>query len=285
MAGNYPDPSTWRMSYDKDGTAGLIVFPSGQVVDMTTGQLQAMNNEASDSTLIGTGSTGQYDQYCCLIFPEKRDIDYIFLKARYSLTSIETSVNTTNGIDGTWVTYSGGLPNISTALNLWRTGGTASTVLAVKAIRFRLGGSAPWTPDIEALHIWGEIAPAEQKDRLVFWNVTSDTKMSPATLDFGDVPRSSSADKVVRVKNISPTKQANNIRVSFDILTDASSGPSVPAQHTLSYSGGAFIAQVNIGALGPGAISGPITIRRVTPSNAQYGQFAPRVNAIADSWT
>lgn len=283
MAGNYPDPSTWRMAYDKDGTAGLLVYPSGKIVDLTTAQLQAMNDEAAGG--VDFGAIGEYDQWCCLIFPEKRDIDYVFLKAQYSISSMETSVNTTNGIDGTWVTYSGTLPTISAALANWRTAGVSSTVLAVKAVRFRLGGSSPWPPNIVALHVWGEIAPSVSPDRLVFWNAGSDTKMNPATLDFGDVPRSSSMDRVVRLKNISPTKSANNVRVSFDILTDATTGPSVPAQHTLSINGGPFIAQVNLGTINPGGISVPITVRRVTPSNAQYGLFAPRLNAAADTWT
>jgi hypothetical protein len=136
---------------------------------------------------------------------------------------------------------------------------------------------------VVSLHVWGEIAPAENPNRLIFWHPTNNEKMPPQWLDWGDVPRSSSGDVLVRVKNNSGTLAANNVRVSFDILSDGA--PSVPAQHTASYGGGSFTAQPNIGTLAPGAISGAITIRRITPSNAQYGLFAPRVSAVADTWT
>jgi hypothetical protein len=212
-------------------------------------------------------------------------VDAIFIAGLYGLVSIQWSLNTTNGVDGTWTTIAGPY-SFGNDETVWRTGTMAETVLAVKALRFRLNGSSPWSWSVKSLHVWGEIAPAETPDRLVFWNAGSDTKMDPVTLDWGDAPRSSSADRVVRVKNISPTKSAVNVRVSFDILTDATSpAPSVPAQYTASYGGGSFLAQVNIGTLAPGAISGPITLRRITPSNAQYGLFAPRVSAVADSWT
>jgi hypothetical protein len=89
---------------------------------------------------------------------------------------------------------------------------------------------------------------------------------------------------VVRVKNVSPTKTAANVRVSFDIVTD-SAAPSVPGQFFVSFGGGAFLSQVNVGTLAPGAISGPITVRRVTPSNAQLGLWLPRISAVADSMT
>jgi hypothetical protein len=271
------------MALDRDGTSWLVVNPGGGVTDVSAANVIKMSNENEDG--FDLAGIGEYDRYLALIFPEKRDVDAIFIKAQYSLSTIETSTNTTNGQDGTWSTVPGPY-TINSAVSAWRTALMAETILAVKAVRFRLGGSAPWPPSVSVLHIWGEIAPAETPDRLVFWNAGSDTKMDPVTLDYGDAPRSSSADRVVRVKNISPTKSAVNVRVSFDILTDATApAPSVPAQFTASYNGGSFLAQVNIGTLAPGAISGPITLRRITPSNAQYGLFAPRVSAVADSWT
>ena len=282
MAGNYPDPTSWRMALDRDGTAWLDVRDTGQVIDIGASSIAAMSNEGGGS--YGPAELG-VSGYLVLIFPEKRDVDAIFIAAQYSLSTIQYSLNSTNGVDGTWTTIPGPY-TMGTLETAWRTGTMAETVLAVKALRFRLNGSSPWSWGVFSLHVWGEIAPAETPDRLVFWNAGSNTKMDPATLDWGDVPRSSSADRVVRIKNISATKSAVNIRVSFDILTDATSpAPSVPAQFTASYNGGAFLAQVNIGTLAPGAISGPITLRRVTPSNAQYGLFAPRASAVADSWT
>ena len=75
---------------------------------------------------------------------------------------------------------------------------------------------------------------------------------------------------------------AGSTRVAMEVLTDAS--PSVPAQHTLSYAGGSFLAQVNIGDLAPGAISGPVTMRRVTPTDAALGLWTFRVFAESTDW-
>ncbi len=58
----------------------------------------------------------------------------------------------------------------------------------------------------------------------------------------------------------------------------------MPGQHLLSYGGGSFLAQGNVGDLAPGAISGPVTLRRVLQSNAQLGVFAFRVFAEPDAW-
>jgi hypothetical protein len=267
------------MALDRDGTAWLDVRDTGQVIDIPTNGITGMSNEAGGSY----GPTElQISSKLVLIFPEKRDVDAIFIAGLYGLTSIQYSLDSTNGVDGIWSTIAGPY-SFGNDETVWRTGTMAETVLAVKALRFAMQGTSPWSWSVKALHVWGEIAPGENPNRLVFWNAGSDSKMDPATLDWGDVPRSSSADKIVRLKNMSSTSTANNVRVSFDILTDGS--PSVPAQHLASYGGGAFLSQVNIGSLGPGAISGPITLRRVTPSNAQYGLFAPRVSAVADSWT
>jgi hypothetical protein len=216
-----------------------------------------------------------------VIFPELRDLDaYLLITNVSTINLVQTSTNTTNGQDGTWTTIASNYAT-QTSTATWRTAITAGTALAVLAIRFYLNnGSSSWT--LRSVHLYGEPAPGSNPDRLVFWDAVADNKMPPATLDWGNVPRSSSDDRTVRVKNLSATKTASNVRVSFDILNDGT--PTVPGQHLVSYGGGAFLAQVNLGTLAPGAISGPITVRRVTPSSAQLGLFAPRISAVADTF-
>jgi hypothetical protein len=284
MAGNYPDPSTWRMALDRDGSTFTVGLNAGPISTISATDIQNANDETQATAAAAYGT--QVD-FFAVVFPEKRDIDGFFFNALVggggsgATVDVQTSTNTTNGQDGTWTAFVSAY-NYKAVAPVWRSSVVAGTALAVKGIRW-VGFSAGNTFAIRALHLYGEIAPGENPDRLVFWSATADEKMPPATLDWGDVPRSSSADRIVRVKNISGTHTANNVRVSFDILTDGT--PSVPAQHLVSYGGGAFLAQVNLGSLGPGAISGPITLRRVTPSNAVLGLFAPRASAVADSWT
>jgi hypothetical protein len=131
--------------------------------------------------------------------------------------------------------------------------------------------------------IYGEPAPGQNPNRLELWHPTLDEKLPPAFFDWGDVPRSSSADRSFRVKNLSAVQTARSTRVAMEILTD-SPAPSVVAQHTLSFGGGSFVPQVNIGDLAPGAISPAVTLRRVTPSNAVLSLWSFRVFAESTDW-
>jgi hypothetical protein len=133
------------------------------------------------------------------------------------------------------------------------------------------------------LHLYGEIAPGQNPHRLDLWHPTLDERLTPAYFDWGDVPRSSSADRLFRVKNLSPSQTANDVRVAMETASDTT--PSVAAQHTLSYGGGSFLAQVNIGDVAPGAISGPVTLRRITASDATLGLWTFRVFAESTDWS
>jgi hypothetical protein len=127
------------------------------------------------------------------------------------------------------------------------------------------------------VHLYGEPAPGENPNRLALWHPTLDQRVTPAYFDWGNVPRSSSADRLFRVKNVSSTLTASSVRVAMEALTDTT--PSVPGQHSISSDGTTFLAQVNIGSLSPGAISGPLTLRRVIPSNAVLSLWSFRVFA------
>lgn len=281
MAGNYADPTSWMMALDRDGSVMTEYSPSaGLVYEIPNSGIVGVTKTASTVPLV----PHLKDAWWCIIFPELRDIDAYFLADNFDgfdQGQIQTSVNTTNGMDGTWTTLASAL-TYPTSVTTWRTAIRAETALGVKGVRF-------WTPgsgngifsNLRALHLYGEVSPGSP-DRLAFWSATADQKMSPATPDWGDVPRSSSDDFQVRVKNLSGTKTAGNVRVSFDTITDTT--PSVPSQHMASLDGVTFFAQVNIGSLAPGAISAPVTIRRVTPSNAILGLWALRMSAVPDTW-
>jgi hypothetical protein len=77
--------------------------------------------------------------------------------------------------------------------------------------------------------------------------------------------------------------QANTVTVSVDAPTDAA--PSVAAQHTLSDDGVNFSSSLNLGNLAADAISGVLTLRRTTPSNAAIGPWTARLLAQAASWS
>jgi hypothetical protein len=293
IAGAYPDPPSYRMAYDKDGTI-VVSSLAGAITQQSAGTITQLNDESDNSN----GPTINCD-WLAFIFPEKRDIDGFFVAMQRAvggsiIDKVEVSNNTTTGADGTWTqiqaqyTITGGIavnPNYRTDVKM-------VSSLGIRAIRFTPGargvsgsgaGSGNWT--WPAVHLYGSISPGENPHRLALWNPTSDVRVSAAWFDWGDCPRGSSADKTFRVKNISSAQTANTITVSVDVLTDATGGaPPVGGQHTLSTDGTTFTATISIGNLAPGAMSGVLTIRRNTPSNAQLGVWAFRVQAAAATW-
>lgn len=283
MPGNYPAVPSWRMAYDRDGTIAVNIGTQNIITQLTPAQVVAINDET-----VSQYGLGGYQRGMCLIFPELRDVDGYFVNAgvdyNAGVTPVEVSTNTTNGVDGTWTqigSYTDAV-DISPQINPgYRSGIRSATALAVRAIRFR----SPTNQYLytAAFHVYGEIAPGENTSRLVLWHPTLDQRLTPAYFDWGDTPRSSSGDKTFRVKNVSPSQTGNSIRVAMDVLSDTT--PSVPGQHSLSSDGTTFVAQVNIGALAPGALSGVVTLRRVTPSNAVLGLWTHRVYAEAGSWS
>lgn len=278
MAGNYPDAPSWRMAIDRDGTQGYLISSANVVTQLSAAQMQYLNDETTSSVAVA--------DRLMLIFPELRDIDAYFVAADGTSSFaasyvVEVSANTTNGLDGTWTQIgSSTTANSDPVVPQYRSSVVSVTQLAKRAIRVR-GTSV--LDSVRAFHVYGEMAPSENPDRLALWHPTLDERVTPAYFDWGNTPRSSSGDLLFRVKNLSSTLTAASVRVAMEALTDGT--PSVPGQHSLSFGGGSFLAQVNVGDLSPGAISGVVTLRRITPSNAQLGLFAFRVFSEANAWS
>lgn len=280
MAGNYPDSPSWRMAYDRDGTQVFKIDSSNVITQYASGTLVTLNDEGDGG--IAVQSTNSSNSIVW-IFPELRDLDgFLNIGGGGASMTVSVSADTTNGLDGTWSTISTAGYTTGAVKPQYRTAITSTTVLAIKAFKIRgvTGASNTW--NLNAVHLYGEPVPGANPNRLELWHPTLDEKLTPAFFDWGDVPRSSSADRTFRVKNLSGSMTAGAVRVAMESLTDTT--PSVPAQHTLSYAGGSFLAQVNIGDLSPGAISGPLTLRRVTPSNAVLSLWSFRVFAESTAW-
>jgi hypothetical protein len=245
--------------------------------------MQDLNNEVRVHNEISPG-------YTTLIFPELRDIIgyYVRFEGQVGTNSlgIWTSLNTTNGADGTW-TNQGNWVNGSATVASMRTAIQAVNFLGIKAIAFGGQPSGGWW-EHSVLHVYGTIATGQTPDRLRFWHPTLDealddnTSADGAWLDFGDATRSTTADKTFRIKNNSSTLTANGINLTTAALTDAS--PTLPAQFTYS-DGGAFSTSLGVGNLAPNTLSAVITIRRTTPSNAALSLWTARVTADPTSWS
>ena len=288
MAGNYPDVPSWRMAYDRDGTA-LVMWTTGSPSQLDHATLVSLNDESGSSlNMMGTSGT----EWFAFLFPEPRDLDafLIFITWASQTTtagSIQVSEDTTNGVDGTWTSYSADqYPTTVWNGTNYRTGIVSATALAIRGFRFRVTHSGVGSKGyyVQLVHLFGEIAPDENPNRLALWHPTLDQRVVPAYFDWGDVPRSSSLDRGFRVKNLSDVLTANSVRVAMEALTDPT--PSWVGQHTLSSDGGTtFLSQVNIGNLAPGAVSSEVILRRNVLSDAVLSLKAHRVFAEANSWS
>lgn len=212
-----------------------------------------------------------------------RDIVGFFLKHNFgqwgSWDRVFTSVDTTNGADGTW-TDRGAMGSVSHFRTI-----TALVVSGVKGIRFRWSSSSTDNGGryVGLLHVYGSIPAASAPDRLTLWHPTLNQELAGSALDFGDVPKLSILTIPFRVKNNSSTLTANTITLSVEAVNDTS--PTVVSVETLSFNGSEYASTQNIGTLAAGAISNICTLKLSPGSSATLGPWRQRVKALASSWS
>lgn len=286
MAGTYPDVPAPRMPYDRDGTIGFSFLTNlTSIVTLTNADLIGMNDEniATNGNLSGSSS-----RWVCLIFPELRDIVALTItnasNGSNGVNNVEVSSNSTNGIDGTWTSLTTNFSDAAATGPAYRTDIRSHVANGVKAIRALNSVSGASTNcRVGTFHIYG--TKNAVSDRLEFWHPTLDQSLNltPAHLDWGDVARSTSATRTVRLKNLSGSLTAGSITVGMEALYDAS--PSMISQHTFDYNGNGFGATATIPSLGPGQVSGTITIQQNISSSAALSVWEQRVYANASTWT
>lgn len=299
MAGFYADPPGLRFNLSLDGTRAFLLNSGKTVTTETPAILPPLDDTDSDSYTIDSGTYmtgGATRGFVAFIFPEKRDLTHWWLgmtNGYAGLFAVETSVNSTDGLDGTWTTYQATTPSGLTRDSItpsFRTSfHTLSPAIAgVTGVRFPYGSTANngnnnYVLAFQAFHVYGNYSTGENPDRLRFWHQTADQEVTGGHFDFGDIIQGGQGTKQFRVKNNSATKTANGVTVTKDspsFNTEMASGLK------LSLDQSTWADQVSLGALAPGALSSVIHIRRTvglseTPSIPKMG----RLTADATSWT
>jgi hypothetical protein len=294
MAGSYPDIPANRMLLDRDGST-LFTLKAEALTALDPEQVKILANESADDL----GATTDVQAYL-LAFPEGRDVSALhlgFVQADandWVDVTIHGSRDTSDGFDGIWSElYPSNRVQQGTTIGWWGhvalgdyrryirviPPATGLRALAV-VVDPKIPGSTSWR--LRSLHCFGVTAYEANPHRLEIWHPWLNQRVPGGHFDWGNAPFSSSAEKSFRVANLSYSKTARSIVVTVDALTDAT--PSVPPQMYLSYADSPFTASVTIPQLAPGARSGVVTIRRVTPVNAAPGPWAQRVLAGAGTW-
>lgn len=277
MAGSYPNVPTNRIAYDIDGTVGLYIDSSGSSSQLSSGTVAALNNEAGGA---GINSPFNAVRKVCLLFPQAVDLTGLYVRYTYTWDGQEWSTDTTNGVDGTW-SYFSFSPNGGSISPSYRTAIQSVNLAGAKGIRF---AQHSWSYDgiLYQIHTYGRPSAGQTLDALQTWHPTLDQRVNGSFFDWGDAPRSSTEDRVFRIKNLSDTYTANDVVVSVQSLTDTT--PSFAGSFLFS-TGGSFTSTVTIPIIYPNGVSNQITVRRVTPSNAVLSIWAARMKAEATTWT
>jgi hypothetical protein len=265
MAGSYLDPPGHRMAYDRDGSAVFY----GSTAMTTQSYIERLNNETNQQWGGPNGVT------VGVIFPELRDVVAVIGDLRNSgLSSFSTSVDTTNGTDGTWVGRGNPGNKFKYAPN-YRTPSLVNWP-GVKAVRMSPvdSGKQVW-----GLHIYG--TPSASDKHLDFFDTASVARVTSVFFDLGDVTLGATITREFRIKNRSAILTANGVVLRATALTDSS--PTYAGQWEFSTDGATFFTTVNLGDLAPGAVSGIVTARIIPQSG--IGLWAQRLHAEATSWT
>ena len=284
------------MPYDNDGTVvvsiaqglpqtyGPTTYPSGA-------QKIALNGYAvlTASTYGPWGAVMLNPSFALWwFFPETREVTAMFIGYISSNgpndALLEGSVNSTNGLDGTWETpsYTGlfpAAPGSAIQIDSWRTGIKAiSFTGGKKAIRIKgsVGGGGGSNVTGTVIHIYGEKTAGQTPDDLIYINHDDTPGVEfAAPEDFGDRPLATTLTRQFRLKNVSATKTANTINIQCN-----------DADFAISTNGTTWVTTIDITSLAAGAESATMYIRNTTPAvgNVLGPRFA-RIVTTVGSWT
>lgn len=305
MAGSYPDAPGRQMAWDDDGTVAYSFScefdadkadadpeaPGAELTPTVMGNLNKAFNTSDYNTLVyDFGQVGQNGHMILVwIFPELRDIDGMFI-ACYSGAwydgDLESSANTTNGIDGTWANQKSGSSFWHQTPSVYRNYRDSSEIftLAVsgaKSLRLWMEGSNVVEPEVYGVHIYGEIASGQTPDRILFLDPDDSDNEFSKPLDFGDEPRGGTTNSdTFKIKNNSATLTAGSIQITAEALWESSGG-----WYTFSENDSDYYATLSVtGTLTAGSTK-LIYMRQDIPGTELLGLHNPRIQCSVGSWT
>ncbi|HET7630301.1 MAG TPA: hypothetical protein VFK03_02915 [Candidatus Saccharimonadales bacterium] len=292
MAGLYPDIPGTRFALDQDGTVmkwrDYTTSSSWTDVSGSLSEVQKVNTAAyADISVVGWELA-----QVSIAFPESRSISGLYIHFGYTDTRDsaasfvwESSTDTIDGTDGTWVAFTPTFTNMGQHNNLnnsskpyYRSDIATLSLNNVKGLRVRWKGNSGYngTARICVLHLYGTRSGT---NRVAFWDPSADQALAPAYLDFGDITQGSSITRQFRIKNQS-TQTANGVVVSVSDLLNEFGGNVQVSTDNSSYS-----SSINIGNLATGAISSLLYIKRTVPAGETTTQHSARLLVNATSWT
>jgi len=281
MPGFYPEIPDHKFAYDVDGTVVLHISPQMTIIS-TLSQAQKIGLLTNETAATINADQGDWFVF---IFPELRNIVGVFVgtAGHVRTDTIETSTNTSNGIDGDWVNQGNYDYSTDSTPHSRRTNIHIVDFQGVQAIRIRRPTSGSNSSRLSGIDLYGNVHDIENTTKLRVWHPTDNEEVPGSWFDYGDIPRTADQTKQFRIKNNSGSLSASNISLNLDGLPDVS--PSLVGQFQLSIDNTNFVDNLSIGDLGPGEISDVLYARLQVAPDASLGLQQARMSAIADSWS
>lgn len=262
----YPVIASNKIQYDKDGSVVTRCDNTYAYKDTVTDA----NVVKLNSNIVQSSVTNNNQHGIIIYFPKLRNITHMYIGGfanyvpeQFELIELQGSADTTNGIDGTWINYTGTNPvKANPGATDWRTMfKQVSFGTPVKAIRVRVNSVYSYTENWSNIHVYGSDAV---DDGLIVTD--SGGNKITSLVEFGDTKRNSVFNNTIYIKNASALSASG---ITVDIEGTA---------YTSSLDNSTFdVAQKSLGALAAGAISAPIYVRFAPTAETPLGASSGRI--------
>lgn len=284
MATYAPAPDL-RLQFNEDGSAVYKQANAGGgiLATATQGQMDALISESCGNAFAVAAT-----ERIGVLFPARTNVRGLFIANNGTTASngeVRWSDDTTDGINGTWTTWTSVLPVpvVPSARNdIWRTNLISTEAVGMTNIRGITISSPSTLGSIRALHLYGQAGALAPTPWLYLSRLDSDP-LRGADVDFGDAPRGASRTVALRVSNQRSGFIARSVIASLVALTPSS--PTLASMTTFSADGVTFAAgPFNMGDQYPHTGDGRLYVRLAPTAAAQLSYWRQRIKLAATTW-
>ncbi len=279
------------MAYDADGTQIFTKARTvgGVVTHLNSSQVASLNGEVAQTSLSissDTDITAGNAAHVVFFFPQRRDLVGVFVNGLLGNLStgvtaaVDTSPDSTTGVDGTWTQVLSTFTPEATMLPVWRTAIRGVSAPNISAVRIRFASSFQFSVVPGAIHLYGGFT-TPNFDRLAIWHPTLNQELTH--MDFQDQTRGTTQTLQFRVRNMSSSLTANSVTVSTSVLSETT--PTVASQMTYSSDNTTYTTTLSVGSLSPSTTSGVLYARNSLLTTAAISLWAGRIRATASSFS
>lgn len=279
----YSEISGKRINYDIDGSIVGVDNDGSKKINawVTSNNITLMNGTGTDTAHYFPSGPGTI----WFFFTEAVNITAMCITLAMAANvnpmfrEIVTSLDTTNGIDGTWetVTFPNGSPLVLSTTPYNCLNGVKTMVASpCKVIRMTIGSTdgGGYQPYLRNVHFYGTKVSGQTPDDISFCDVTTGTEFS-SEFFWGDVAENSTPTiKSFKIKNLSTTKSANNINLSI-----------VDNHFILSTDQSNWVTSIDISSINIGDYSNPIYVKNTVGAHPQpLGPRTARIITTVNNW-